>query len=54
MKLSKKDIRRFRLIAGAMCIGSGIVMLVFGKIGGPLLAISLFFLFTPYKENDEI
>jgi uncharacterized membrane protein len=55
MKLSKKDIKLFRLTCMLLVFLSILIIFFVNKIiGGGLLALSLFFLFTPYKAGDEI
>jgi|GEM_PF-5095392 len=55
MYVTRKDIRLFRIVNILACMVSVGVLIFFSKeIGGPLLALSLFFLFTPFKEGDEL
>ncbi len=55
MIVTKKDIRLFRTVSSIFCLISILVILFLSKsFGAILLALSLFFLFTPYKEGDKI
>lgn len=55
MKVTKKGLRLFRAVCLLFCLISAIVMFFFSKaIGGFLLALSIFFLFTPHKEGDDL
>lgn len=55
MKLSKKDIWLFRKVNIIFALLSILIIIFINKtIGAGLLALSLFFLFTPYKEGDII
>jgi len=55
MVLTKKDIRLFRIVCCIFCLISLFIALFLSKeIGAPLLALSLFFLFTPYNNGDKI
>lgn len=55
MKLSKKDIQLFRKVNIIFVIISFIIIIFVNKIiGVGLLVLSLFFLFTPYEEGDDI
>jgi len=55
MKVTRKDIKFFRTVSTIFALIS-ILLIIFisKKIGFPLLALSLFFLFTPYKSGDDI
>ncbi|NOQ68217.1 hypothetical protein GQ568_02135 [Patescibacteria group bacterium] len=55
MKLSKKDITLFRKVNIIFALISILIIIFASKtIGAGLLALSLFFLFTPYEEGDNI
>jgi hypothetical protein len=55
MKLTKKDIRLFRKLNIIFALLSILIILFLNKaVGASLLALSLFFLFTPYKDGDNI
>ena len=55
MMLAKKDIKLFRIVCCIFCLISLFIALFLSKkIGAPLLALSLFFLFTPYSKGDKI
>ncbi len=55
MKLSKKDIMLFRKLNIIFALISILITIFVNKmIGAGLLALSLFFLFTPYKKGDDI
>jgi len=54
MRLTKKDIRLFRIVSAAIVLVGLVVLLVSRIFGGILLLLGLFFLFTPYEEGDEI
>ena len=55
MRLTKKNIKLFR-IGCTVLVFISILVIIFvdKKIGAPLLALSLFFLFTPYKVGDKV
>lgn len=55
MKLSKKDIKLFRKVNIIFALISVLIIIFISRaIGVGLLALSLFFLFTPYEEGDNI
>ena len=55
MKLSKKDIKLFRKVNIIFALISILIIIFVSKaIGAGLLALSLFFLFTPYEEGDDM
>ncbi len=55
MNLTRKDIKLFRTVSVIFAIISILIIIfVSKKIGAALLALSLFFLFTPYKAGDDI
>ncbi len=55
MKLNKKDIKLFRTVCLVLCFLSVLVIVFISKtFGSLLLAASLYFLFTPYSDGDEI
>lgn len=55
MQLSKNDIKKFRGVCLMFILVSILITVFIGKeLGFLMLALSLLFLFTPYKEGDEI
>lgn len=55
MKLSKKDIQIFRKVNIIFTLISILIIIFVSKtVGAGLLVLSLFFLFTPYEEGDDI
>lgn len=55
MRLTQKDILRFRVLNIIFVIISLLIAIFINiGIGGVLTALSLFFLFTPYKKEDDI
>jgi len=54
MIINRTDIKRFRIASIVICLVS-VIVIIFGfkEIGFPLLALGLFFLFTPYKVGDN-
>lgn len=54
MKLTRQDIRLFRTVSLGLCVISGVVIFLGKGIGYTMLALSLFFLFAPFKEGDDV
>jgi hypothetical protein len=55
MKINKQDIILFRIVCSVICLISIFIIIFFSKaFGFPLLALSLYFMVTPYKDGDDI
>ncbi len=55
MIVDRKTLLMFRLISGVIVIiGLALAFFISKWIGGLILAIGIFFLFTPYKKDDII
>lgn len=55
MKLSRKDIWLFKKVNIIFALISVLIIMFVSKtVGAGLLALSLFFLFAPHKEGDDI
>jgi hypothetical protein len=55
MRIHKQDIKLYRIVSGIFCLISIFVIILLSKaIGIPLLILSLFSLFTPFKDGDDI
>lgn len=54
MRKTKEDIRLFRIVSVAICFIGLMIGLFVSQFGYFVVALGLFFLFTPHKEGEDM